>query len=121
LRDHSGRPLHLRQARGNGSVISFTTGDFEFSKQIVSATRLFAIAVSFGSVNSSISLPCFMSHASVPDSLRSQLAPPADLIRLSVGIEDVQDLIDDLNQAINFAVRKGPARPKTKDRLTIVR
>ena len=64
------------------------------------AARLFAIAVSFGSVGSSISLPCRMSHASIPDELRGRLGPPPDLVRLSVGIEDADDLIADLFQAI---------------------
>lgn len=87
---------------GLGPVVSFTTGSPELSRRIVEATRLFTIAVSFGSVTSSISLPCHMSHASVPAELRERLAPPADLVRLSVGIEDADDLLEDLEQA--FAV-----------------
>ena len=84
---------------GLGPVVSFTTGDPELSRRLVEGTRLFTIAVSFGSVASSISLPCHMSHASVPAELRDRLAPPADLVRLSVGIEDPEDLLDDLRQA----------------------
>lgn len=99
LPNHSGHDINSRQASGGGSVISFTTDDAEFSKRFVEATRICAIAVSFGSVNSSISLPCHMSHASIPETLRDRLAPPPDLIRLSVGIEDVDDLIEDLEQA----------------------
>ncbi len=101
LVSHPGYELHRRQATGNGAVISFTTGDVGFSERIVSKTQLFTIAVSFGSVNSVISLPRWMSHASIPDSLRDSLAPPADLVRLSIGIEDVNDLIEDLDQALN--------------------
>jgi cystathionine beta-lyase len=85
-----------------GAVISFTTGDERLSAEIVETTRLFKIAVSFGSVGSTISLPCRMSHASIPSALRDRLAPPSDLVRLSVGIEDVADLIADLDRA--FAV-----------------
>ncbi len=87
---------------GLGAVISFTTGDERLSAEIVETTRLFKIAVSFGSVGSTISLPCRMSHASIPSALRDRLAPPSDLVRLSVGIEDVADLIADLDRA--FAV-----------------
>ena len=94
------RAIHERQANGPGSVLSFTTGDPELSKRIVEGTRLFTIAVSFGSVGSSISLPCRMSHASIPAELRGRLGPPPDLVRLSVGIEDADDLIADLERAI---------------------
>jgi len=94
------RQIHERQASGPGSVLSFTTGDPDLSRRIVEATRLFAIAVSFGSVASAISLPCRMSHASVPPELRDRIGPPPDLIRLSVGIEDAEDLIADLEEAI---------------------
>jgi cystathionine beta-lyase/cystathionine gamma-synthase len=56
--------------------------------------------VSFGSVGSSISLPCRRSHASVPPELRDRLGPRPDLVRLSIGIEDVDDLLADLEQAL---------------------
>ncbi|HEY8223820.1 MAG TPA: cystathionine beta-lyase [Pyrinomonadaceae bacterium] len=103
LEIHEGYDVHRRQAEGGGAVISFTTNDSAFSKRLVEATCLFEIAVSFGSVSSTISLPCAMSHASIPAQLRSRLAPPPDLVRLSVGIEDVDDLIADLDQAIAAA------------------
>ena len=101
---------------GLGAVISFTTGDEKLSCDIVEATRLFKIAVSFGSVGSTISLPCRMSHASIPSALRDRLAPPADLVRLSVGIEDGDDLIEDLDQAL---ATKRHKRHKTFDRSVI--
>jgi cystathionine beta-lyase len=94
------REIHERQASGPGPVVSFTTGNPEISRRIVEATRLFAIAVSFGSVGSSISLPCRMSHASIPRELRGRLGPPPDLVRVSVGIEDPEDLIADLGRAM---------------------
>lgn len=94
------REIHERQASGPGPVVSFTTGNAEISQRIVEAARLFAIAVSFGAVGSSISLPCRMSHASIPQELRERLGPPPDLVRLSVGIEDADDLIADLEQAL---------------------
>jgi len=99
LENHPGHELHRNQSEGDGSVISFTTGDEEFSGRVVEATKLFDIAVSFGSVASTISLPCRMSHASIPAALKDRLAPPPDLVRISVGIEDAGDLIADLQQA----------------------
>lgn len=98
--DERSRALQETQARGNGGVISFTTGDAAASKRVAESLRLFSIAVSFGSVNSTVSLPCRMSHLSIPDALKDKLAPPEDLIRVSVGIEDANDLIADLAQAL---------------------
>jgi cystathionine beta-lyase len=106
LSEHVDHQLHRKQATGDGAVISFQTGDANFSQRIVSSTQLFTIAVSFGSVNSVISMPYAMSHASIPQSLKHALAPPPDLVRLSVGIEDVGDLISDLDQALTFASGK---------------
>lgn len=100
LPDHPGREIHRKQSEGNGAVVSFTTGDDKLSAEIVESTRLFRVAVSFGSVGSTISLPCRMSHASIPSALRDRLAPPPDLIRLSVGIEDPDDLLEDLERAL---------------------
>ncbi|MGH9939334.1 MAG: cystathionine beta-lyase [Blastocatellia bacterium] len=109
LADHPGHEIHRNQSKGDGAVISFTTGDVDVSRQVVEATRLFDIAVSFGSVGSTISLPCRMSHASIPQALRERLAPPPDLVRISVGIEDVDDLIGDLSQAFALAARREDA------------
>ena len=104
IANHPGHRLHRSQAEGDGAVVTFTTGDPEVSQKIVEATKLFTIAVSFGSVGSTISLPCRMSHASIPETLRAQLAPPPDLVRISVGIEDPNDLIDDLSNALRAAI-----------------
>lgn len=87
-------------------MISFVTGDAEFSRALVEATKLFAIAVSFGGVNSTISLPNYMSHASIPAHIRQQKTIPADLVRISVGAEDVGDLVDDLSAAFEVARRQ---------------
>ena len=100
LESNAGFGVHRSQAEGDGAVLSFTTNDADYSARVVEATRLFRIAVSFGSVGSTISLPCHMSHASIPAALRDKLAPPPDLVRVSVGIEDVDDLIEDLSQAL---------------------
>ena len=101
--------IHRAQASGDGAVLSFVTGDAEFSRTVVEATKLFAITVSFGGVNSTISLPNYMSHASIPAHLRQQKSIPADLVRISVGAEDVDDLIDDLSQAFEIAARQSAA------------
>ncbi len=103
LHSHPGHDLHTRQARGSGALISFETSSLGFSKQLVQATRIFRISVSFGSINSSISLPGCMSHASIPAEVRKERSLATDLVRLSVGIEDADDLIQDLDQAIERA------------------
>lgn len=105
LADEQQLRIHRAQASGDGAVLSFVTGDPEFSRAIVETTKLFNITVSFGGVNSTISLPNYMSHASIPAHLRQQKSIPADLVRISVGVEDVDDLVDDLSQAFEIAAR----------------
>ena len=109
LADQQQLRIHRAQASGDGAVLSFVTGDPEFSRAIVEATQLFAITVSFGGVNSTISIPNYMSHASIPAHLRQQKNIPTDLVRISVGIEDVDDLVNDLSQAFEFASRANVA------------
>jgi cystathionine beta-lyase len=111
LGGHDGHHLHRSQATGDGAVISFTTGDARFSHRVVSSAQLFTIAVSFGSVNSVISVPHAMSHASIPQALKETLAPPPDLVRISIGIEDVDDLIADLQNALNVAAQPTKLSP----------
>ncbi|PBL03760.1 cystathionine beta-lyase [Armillaria gallica] len=100
LPDHPGREIHQRIADGNGAVLSFETGDKGLSEKIVGGTRLWGISVSFGCVNSLISMPCVMSHASIDPATRAARGLPEDLIRLCVGIEDPSDLLDDLEHAL---------------------
>jgi cystathionine beta-lyase len=102
LRSHPQYELHHSMARGAGAVLSFETGDITLSERIVSSTKLWGISVSFGCVNSLISMPCRMSHASIDTATRHERAMPEDIIRLCVGIEDVDDLIDDLRRAVSF-------------------
>merc|ERR1712227_1019037 len=96
LKSHKDYHIHSKQAKGGGAVVCFKTGSLDFSQHIVSTTKLFKITVSFGSVNSLISLPGAMSHASIPTEVRSAREFPEDLVRLAVGIENVEDLINDL-------------------------
>ncbi|ODA78463.1 hypothetical protein RJ55_05844 [Drechmeria coniospora] len=100
LKSHPQYDLHWSLARGAGAVLSFETGDPLVSKRIVEAARLWTISVSFGCVNSLISMPCQMSHASIDAKTRRERQMPEDIIRLCVGIEDVDDLIEDLYRAL---------------------
>jgi cystathionine beta-lyase len=77
----------------------------EVSKIIVNETKLFKVTVSFGNVVSLISLPCYMSHASIPAEVRAARGLPDDLVRISAGIEDPQDLIADLSRAMDLAAQ----------------
>lgn len=95
--------IHSAQARGHGAVVSFETGSLELSRQVVESLKLFPITVSFGGLQSSVSLPGRMSHASVPPQVAAERQLPQDLIRLSVGIEDAEDLIADLADALAVA------------------
>ena len=102
LKSHPSHELHFSMARGAGAVLSFQTGNVNTSEKVVEAARLWGISVSFGCVNSLISMPCRMSHASIDAATRKARDFPEDLIRLCVGIEDVDDLIEDLSRAVSF-------------------
>mmetsp|Transcript_2307 Transcript_2307/g.3561 ORF Transcript_2307/g.3561 Transcript_2307/m.3561 type:complete len:466 (+) Transcript_2307:1318-2715(+) len=108
LEDADDHELHQTQASGAGSVVCFRTGSLAFSQHVVSTTKLFKITVSFGSVNSLISLPGAMSHASIPAEVRAARAFPEDLVRLAVGIEDPADLVADLQRALTTYAQPGP-------------
>lgn len=105
LRSHPQYETHRRIASGNGAVLSFATGSIALSEQIVSRTKLWGISVSFGSCDSLISMPCRMSHASIDAETRKARSLPEDLIRLCVGIEELEDLLADLGRAIAAAKR----------------
>ncbi|KAL2888092.1 Cystathionine beta-lyase [Ceratocystis lukuohia] len=100
LKSHPQYDLHWSMARGAGAVLAFETGDAAVSERIVEAARLWGISVSFGCVNSLISMPCQMSHASIDAKTRAERQMPEDIIRLCVGIENAQDLIEDLSRAL---------------------
>ncbi|KKA26047.1 hypothetical protein TD95_000348 [Thielaviopsis punctulata] len=112
LKSHPQYDLHWSMARGAGAVLAFETGDAAVSQRIVEAARLWGISVSFGCVNSLISMPCQMSHASIDAKTRAERQMPEDIIRLCVGIENAQDLIDDLSRAL---VQAGAVRVTMDD------
>jgi len=113
LATHRGHAVHMRQASVGGCLLSFTTGSLQASKAIVESARLFKVTVSFGSVTSQISLPCFMSHASIPAEVRKARGLPDDLVRISAGVEDVDDLIADLDQAMQRGMAAAGMDPKS--------
>jgi cystathionine beta-lyase/cystathionine gamma-synthase len=100
--DHPGYAVAKKQMRGFGGMMSFTLKDDSMAAatKLLSSTRLFALAESLGGVESLINHPASMTHASIPRDERIKNGLGDSLIRLSVGIEDVDDLIEDLNQAI---------------------
>tara|TARA_S200000501_G_scaffold49567_1_gene39853 strand:+ start:25104 stop:26243 length:1140 start_codon:yes stop_codon:yes gene_type:complete len=100
---HPNHELAKAQMSGFGGMISFTTknGDFKSVQEITSKLRVFTLAESLGGVESLANHPASMTHASIPKELREKTGVVDSLIRLSVGIEDHEDLINDLNQAIN--------------------
>ncbi len=100
--DHPGYAIAKKQMRGFGGMMSFTMKDdsVENATRVLSSTKLFALAESLGGVESLINHPASMTHASIPREERIKYGLTDSLIRLSVGIEDVDDLIEDLNTAI---------------------
>ena len=86
---------------GFGGMITFyIDGDIEAARTVLERVKLFALAESLGGVESLIEHPAIMTHASVPKEIRESIGLYDNLIRLSVGIEDVEDLIDDLRVAL---------------------
>jgi len=100
LPSHPHHALARRQMRGFGGLISFDTGSIDNARQVLGRVRLMALAESLGGVETLISHPASMTHASVPPERRAMLGITDGLIRVSVGIEDLDDLKDDLTQAL---------------------
>ena len=100
LPSHPQHDLACRQMSGYGGMMSVELGDPAFARRVVERTRVFALAESLGGVESLIGHPATMTHASVPPELRRKMGLTDSLIRLSVGIEDVEDLVEDLDQAL---------------------
>jgi cystathionine beta-lyase len=103
LPDHPGRAVHERQASGPGAVVSFELPTVEMAHGFMRSVALPLLAVSLGGVESILSYPATMSHASVPLAERLARGVTDKLVRLSVGLEDPDDLIADFEQALNKA------------------
>ncbi len=100
LSSHSQHDLAARQMTGYTGMVSFTVGDPDRARKLVEATNVFALAESLGGVESLISIPSLMTHASVPEDRRLSMGITDDLVRLSVGIEDEDDLLEDLDHGL---------------------
>ena len=100
LPSHPQHDLAKRQMRGFGGMVSFDVGSFEAARQVCNRVKLMSLAESLGGVETLISHPATMTHASVPPERRQAIGLTDSLVRISAGIEDVDDLIDDLEQAL---------------------
>ncbi len=100
LPSHPQHETARKQQRGPGAMLSFDLGSLEAARRMLNAVRLCSLAESLGGVETLISLPALMTHASMPRDVRERIGITEGLIRLSVGIEDEEDLIADLNQAL---------------------
>jgi cystathionine beta-lyase len=100
LPSHEGHYLQDAQASGHGAVLSFDLGSKERVRQLLDHVKLPIVAVSLGAVESILSYPALMSHASMPPEVRQKHGITDGLLRLSVGLESADDLIEDLAQAL---------------------
>ena len=101
LPDHPQHELARRQMRGFGGMLSFDVGTLEKAKTVLKSVRLLALAESLGGVESLISHPATMTHAAVPPETRAAFGLTDSLLRISAGVEDVDDLKADLDQALS--------------------
>ena len=100
LPSHPQHTLACRQMSGFGGMVSLELGTAERARRFAERTRIFALAESLGGVESLVGHPASMTHASVPREMREAMGLTDSLVRLSIGIEDVEDLIADLDQAL---------------------
>jgi len=100
LPSHPQHEIAKRQQKGFGGMLSFDLGSLDAAKALLNHVRICSLAESLGGVETLISHPAFMTHASMPPEKQKEVGITQGLIRLSVGIEDVEDLIADLDQAL---------------------
>jgi cystathionine beta-lyase/cystathionine gamma-synthase len=100
LPSHPGHALAKMQMRGFGAMITIELGNYKRAKKFLDNVRIFSLAESLGGVESLISHPATMTHASVPEALRKKIGITEGLVRLSVGVEDLDDLREDLALAL---------------------
>lgn len=100
LAAHPQHAVAKKQQRGFGAMLSFDVGSLEAARSVLNNVKICSLAESLGGVETLISLPALMTHASMPKDVREQIGITDGLIRLSVGIEDVEDIIADLDYAL---------------------
>jgi cystathionine beta-lyase len=100
LPDHPRREIHEKQSQGYGAVVSFELESGEQAKQLLEKVSIPLVAVSLGAVESILSYPAMMSHAAMPREVRLQRGISDGLVRYSVGLEHIDDIIEDLSQAL---------------------
>jgi cystathionine beta-lyase/cystathionine gamma-synthase len=100
LESHPQHALAKQQMKGFSGIVSFDTGDAERTRRMASSFKVFALAESLGGVESLVCHPASMTHGSVPEADRQRLGINDNLLRLSVGVEDVQDLLEDLERVL---------------------
>ena len=100
LPSHPQHEIASRQQRGFGAMLSFDLGSLEAARELLNHVKLCSLAESLGGVETLISHPAIMTHASMPREVRQRIGITDGLVRMSVGIEDVEDLIADLKQAL---------------------
>ena len=98
--EHPGHSIVQKQSKGFGAMISFRVAEERLVKQIINNVKLISFAESLGGVESLITYPAMQTHGDIPEEIRNQIGVTSDLLRLSVGIENVEDLIYDLQQAL---------------------
>ncbi|WP_436862230.1 bifunctional cystathionine gamma-lyase/homocysteine desulfhydrase [Staphylococcus caeli] len=101
MAEHLNHDIHQAQAEGHTGVVAFEVADIESAKQVISKLQYFTLAESLGAVESLVSVPALMTHASIPKDIREKEGIADGLIRLSVGIEGTEDLVADLTQALD--------------------
>jgi len=100
LASHPQHDIARKQQRGPGGMLAFDLGSQEAARRFLNQVKICSLAESLGGVESLISLPALMTHASMPPEVRQRVGITDSLVRLSVGIEDVEDIIADLDQAL---------------------
>jgi cystathionine gamma-lyase/cystathionine beta-lyase/cystathionine gamma-lyase/homocysteine desulfhydrase len=101
LPSHPQHALAKKQMRGFGGMIAFELGSLEAARRVLNGVRLHSLAESLGGVETLISHPATMTHASVPADRRAALGITDGMVRISAGVEDIEDLLDDLSQALD--------------------
>jgi cystathionine beta-lyase/cystathionine gamma-synthase len=102
LQSHPQHEVARRQQKGPGAMLSFDVGSLDAARRLLNHVKLCSLAESLGGVETLISLPAMMTHASMPKEIQDRVGITEGLVRLSVGIEDVEDIIADLDQALLY-------------------